>query len=92
MTLIYKPIGIILGLLGGLVGKRVFAAVWSKIDEEDPPKPTTEDTTWPKLVAATAVQGMIFATVKMLVARGGARAWSYVFGAWPGEKRPDPES
>ena len=40
--LIYKPFGIILGILAGLLGKRLFNFAWTKIDDEDPPKATTE--------------------------------------------------
>ncbi len=91
MTALYKPIGIILGLLGGILGRQVFNQVWSKIDEEDPPTPTTRDTPYAKLLPAIALQGAIFALVKMAVARGGANVWNWLFGVWPGEKAPDPE-
>jgi hypothetical protein len=90
MTLIYKPIAIILGLLGGIAGRQVFNKVWAKVDEEEPPEPTTRDTGLPRLLAAVALQGAIFALVKMVIQRGGARTWRYLFGIWPGEKRPDP--
>ncbi len=91
MTALYKPIGIILGLLGGILGRQIFNQVWSKIAEEDPPTPTTRDTPYAKLLPAVALQGAIFALVKMAVARGGANVWNWLFGVWPGEKAPDPE-
>jgi len=91
MGLIYKPIGIVLGLVAGLLGKRVFDFVWTKIDDEDPPKATTEQTSWRKLLGAAAVQGIIFRTVRVAVDRYGALGWHYLTGNWPGEKRPDPE-
>jgi hypothetical protein len=91
MGVIYKPFGILLGILGGLLGKRVFDFVWQKIDEQDPPKATTQETTWQRLLAAAAVQGMIFRTVRVVVDRYGALGWNYLTGSWPGEKRPDPE-
>jgi hypothetical protein len=91
MGVIYKPFGILLGLAAGLVGKRIFNFVWTKIDDEDPPKPTTQETTWAKLLGAAAVQGMIFKTTRMVVDRYGAIGWHYLTGSWPGEKRPDPE-
>ena len=90
MTLIYKPIAIILGILGGIVGRQVFNQVWSKLDNEEPPEPTTRDAALPRLVAAVAMQGAIFALMKMVIQRGAARVWRYLFGIWPGEKRPDP--
>ena len=91
MGLIYKPIGIFLGLLGGLVGKRLFNFAWTKIDDQDPPKATTEVTSWQRLIAASALQGVIFKVTRVLVDRYGAIGWRYLTGVWPGEKRPDPE-
>ena len=43
MSLIYKPFGIVLGILAGLLGKKLFDFVWTKIDDEEPPKATTRD-------------------------------------------------
>ena len=89
MSLIYKPFGFILGILAGLVGRRLFDYTWEKIDEEDPPKGTTEQASWVKVLAAAALQGVIFKTVRVVVDRYGAIGWSYLTGVWPGEKRPD---
>ena len=89
--LIYKPIGIFLGILGGLVGKRIFNFAWTKIDDEDPPKGTTQEARWVKILGAAALQGVIFKTTRVVVDRYAAVGWSYLTGVWPGEKRPDPD-
>jgi len=91
VTVIYKPIGIIAGILAGLVGSRIFKFVWSKIDEEDPPKPNTEWATWSKILSAAALQGMIFKLVRAFVDRGVARTFYSFTGFWPGERTPDPK-
>jgi hypothetical protein len=91
MGLIYKPIGIFLGIVAGLLGKRLFNFAWTKIDDEDPPKGTTEQAPWVKVLGAAALQGVIFKTVRVVVDRYGAIGWSYLTGTWPGEKRPDPD-
>lgn len=91
MKLVYKPFGIIVGILAGLLSRRIFNVIWSKIDEEEPPGPTTEEATWSKVVAAAAVQGVTFAVTKAVVDRAGARGFEHLVGVWPGEKRPDPE-
>jgi hypothetical protein len=91
MGVIYKPFGLLLGIFAGLLGKRVFNFVWTKIDDEDPPKATTQESTWAKVLAAAAVQGMIFKGTRVVVDRYGAMGWYYLTGAWPGEKRPDPD-
>jgi hypothetical protein len=91
MGLIYKPFGLLLGILAGLLGRRIFNFAWEKLDDEDPPKGTTEEATWGKVIAAAALQGVIFKTVRVVVDRYAAIGWSYLTGVWPGEKRPDPD-
>jgi hypothetical protein len=91
VKLIYKPIGIILGLSSGLVAKRLFNLVWEKLDDEDPPKATTELVPLRKVFAAAAIQGVVFKTVRVLVDRAGARGFQHLTGTWPGPKVPDPE-
>ena len=91
MKLIYKPFGIILSILAALVGKRAFNFAWTKIDDEDPPKATTEEAAWPKLLVAAALQGVVFKLIRVVVDRYGARGFQYLTGVWPGEKRPDPD-
>jgi hypothetical protein len=91
VKLIYKPIGIVLGILGGIVGRKLFDFVWTKIDDEDPPKPTTEIAPWTKVIAAAALQGVIFRVTRVVVDRNGAQGWAYLTGVWPGGKRPDPD-
>ena len=92
MKLLYKPFGIIFGILGGLLGKRLFDFVWTKIDDEEPPEATTEEAQWGKIVVAAALQGMIFKATRAVIDRQGARGWYYLTGSWPGEKRPDPDA
>ena len=91
MKLIYKPFGIIIGLMAGQLGKKLFDFVWTKIDDEDPPKPTTQDAEWPKILTAAAIQGVIFKLVRAAVDRNAAQGFAYLTGVWPGEKRPDPD-
>ena len=91
MKLIYKPFGIILGILGGLLGKRLFDFIWTKIDDEEPPEATTQEARWSKVLLTAALQGMIFKGTRALVDRQGAKGWYYLTGARPGEKRPDPD-
>ena len=88
-TIIYKPIGIVMGILAGLLGKRVFGFVWDKVDEEEPPKPNTQLASWSKILAAAALQGMIFKVVRAGVDRATAKGFHYLTGAWPGERIPD---
>jgi len=91
VKLIYKPFGIILGILAGIAGRQVFNVVWGRIDDQEPPEATTEEAPLAKVVMAAALQGAIFAVVRAGVNRAGARGYAHLTGVWPGERRPDPE-
>jgi hypothetical protein len=92
MKLLYKPFGIVLGLIAGLIGRRLFTVIWGRIDPEhdEPPEAKTKDTTAAKAIGAAAVQGLIFSGVRAGVDRAGANAFYRTTGVWPGEKEPDP--
>jgi hypothetical protein len=34
---------------------------------------------------------MIFKSTRAIIDRHGAKGWYHLTGAWPGEKRPDPD-
>jgi hypothetical protein len=91
MKLIYKPFGIVLGILAGIMGKKLFEALWSYIDEAEPPKPTTKQASLPKVLGAAAVEGIAFKLTRAAVDRAGARSFEHLTGIWPGEHRPEPK-
>ena len=91
MKLLYKPFGIVLGILAGFASRQLFSFIWAKIDDEEPPGPTTEQAPWKKVLGAAAVQGVTFSVTKAAVDRAGAKGYAGLTGVWPGEKRPDPE-
>jgi hypothetical protein len=91
MKLLYKPLGLVLGILAGLAGKQLFDFIWTRLDDQEPPEATTQEATWPKVLAAAAVEGIAFKTTRAAVDRYGAKGFYYLTGYWPGEKRPDPE-
>ena len=89
MKLIYKPFGIFFGILGGILSKKLFDVVWGIFDKEEPPKPTTQDADWPKVLAAAAVQGVTFKVTRAIVDRNMAQGFSYLTGTWPGPKKQE---
>jgi hypothetical protein len=91
MKLIYKPIGLVLGLVAGAIGRLIFSKLWGVIEDEEPPEPTTERASWPKVLFAAGMQGLIFRTVEVAIDRLGAIGWRNLTGTWPGEKEPEPE-
>lgn len=87
--LIYKPFGIILGIVAGVLSKKLFDVVWGLFDDAEPPKPTTREANWPKVLGAAAVQGLVFKTVRAVVDRGGAKGFHHLTGSWPGPERQE---
>lgn len=88
MKIAYKPFGIIVGIIAGILSRRLFDVIWSKIDDEKPPGATTADASWTRVVIAAAVQGLTFSVTRAVVDRAGARGFEHLFGIWPGEKKP----
>ena len=91
MKILFIPFSVVGGLLAGMVGRRVFSAVWGVIDEEEPRDSAHRDVPWRKLVLAAALQGAIFRVAKEAADRGMRTAFLNATGSWPGEERPEPE-
>lgn len=89
MKIAYKPFGIVAGIVAGLLARRLFTVIWSKIDDEEPPEAKTELASWTRVLTAAALQGVTFSVTKAAVDRAGARGFEHLFGVWPGEKKPD---
>ena len=91
VTILYKPFGLIAGILAGLLSSRIFNFLWSRIDDQDPPKANTRVAPMGKVLAAAALQGMVFKMVRAGVDRKMAQGTHYLTGVWPGERKPDPK-
>jgi Protein of unknown function (DUF4235) len=89
MKLLYKPFGLLAGIVGGLLARRVFKALWSAVDDEEPPKPTHERASWRRVLSAAVLQGATFAVIRAVVDRAGARGFQHIVGIWPGDKEPE---
>jgi hypothetical protein len=84
MNLLFRPVGLIAGLIAGLLAKKIFDASWQLIDGEQPPEADVRHISTSKLVLSLALEGAIFALVKGLVDRGARKAFANYTGAWPG--------
>jgi Protein of unknown function (DUF4235) len=91
MNKLFAPISIVTGVLAGLVARKIFAFVWSKVDDEDAPDPKFREMDWAKLLIALLVEGAIARLVRGLADHGTRQAWMRTIGAWPGDERPQPE-
>ena len=63
MKILYKPFGIIATLIGAKIARGIFQTLWSRIDPDAPPSPTTEDASFPKIVGAAALEAATMAAV-----------------------------
>jgi uncharacterized protein DUF4235 len=88
--LFYKPLGLLVSVLGGMIAGAIFKRVWSSVArEEDPPEATDATKGWPEVVAAATLEGAVFGGVKAAIDRAGARGFANLTGAWPGQTDPD---
>ncbi|EMF02123.1 DUF4235 domain-containing protein [Streptomyces mobaraensis NBRC 13819 = DSM 40847] len=80
----YKPVGLVLGLAGGMLAGAAFRRTWKLLGhDDDAPDATDEDRTWREILLAAALQGAVFAVVKATVDRAGATATRRLTGTWP---------
>jgi hypothetical protein len=91
MSAVFTPLGLILGLAGGQLAKKVFDAIWGAIDDEEAPRPKHRDVPLAKMLIALLIEGAIARLIRGLIDHGARHGWSRVTGTWPGEERPEPE-
>jgi hypothetical protein len=84
--LAYRPVGLAGGILAGIVSGAIFKQVWKIVaKEEDAPSALQSEYRMREVVLAAAIQGALFAATKAAVDRAGARAFTKMTGAWPGD-------
>jgi hypothetical protein len=92
MRFLYKPFGIVAGVIGGKVGQNVFDKLWARIDGAPPPGAKTPDASLGRVVAAQALQAATLAGVGTAADRLAMRWFHYLTGIWPGDKPGDDEA
>jgi len=86
--ILYRPIGLIVSVLGGIAAGAIFKRVWGAVaHEEDAPKATDQRRGWGEVLVAATVQGALFGGVKAAIDRAGATGFQRATGAWPGPKK-----
>ena len=83
----YKPVSMLVSVLGGILADAIFKRVWKIIGrEDDAPKATDAARGWREVLLAATLQGAIFAAVKAAVDRGAAEGTRQLTGVWPGDE------
>jgi len=86
IKLLYKPVGMLVSVLGGIFAGLIFKKLWKVIGrEEEAPKATDARRGWREILLAATLQGAIFGLVKAAVDRGAAEGTRKLTGFWPGE-------
>ena len=84
--LAYRPVGLIASIVAGAIASAVFKKIWSRVaDKDDAPDAMQSEYSLGQIVLAATLQGAIFAAVKALIDRGGARGFQRLTGSWPGD-------
>ncbi len=75
MKLLYKPLGLLVSVLGGILASAVFNKVWTAATgQQEAPEATSAEHSTKQVLLAALVQGAVFGVVKAAVDRAGAKA------------------
>lgn len=86
MKLIYKPFGLLFGVIGGVAAGAAFKRLWRiAAHENDAPVATDLERSWREVVVAATLQGAVFGAIKALIDRAGATGFARLTGVWPGD-------
>lgn len=86
---LYRPVGVVSSMAGGMVASAVFKQVWKRVspstnENSDVPGPLESEYPFKEILLAAVLQGAIYAGVKAVIDRQGARAFQRATGEWPG--------
>jgi len=91
MSIVFRPVGIVLGIIAGMGARKVFDAIWGRIDDREPPHPDHREIRLAKLAIALAIEGAIFRLFRGFIDHHSRRAFAGLTGTWPGQEEPEPE-
>jgi hypothetical protein len=85
--LLYRPVGIVSSIAGGLIASMLFKQIWRRVsasEDADPPTALQSEYPFKEILLAAILQGAIFAAVKAVIQRQGAKGFQRMTGEWPG--------
>lgn len=84
--LAYRPVGIVASIAAGAIASALFKQIWKRVaDEDDAPDAMQSEYPLSQILIAATLQGAIFALIKALIDRGGAKGFQRLTGSWPGD-------
>jgi Protein of unknown function (DUF4235) len=85
--LLYKTVGLLISVLGGMLARAIFNKAWKvAAGQDEAPKSTDAGRGWHEVLTAAALQGAIFAVVRAALDRTTAMGAQKLTGTWPGEE------
>jgi hypothetical protein len=85
--ILYRPVGLVSSIVGGLLASLIFKQVWKRVsagDNVDPPGPLESEYAFKEILVAAVIQGAIYSVVKTVIQRQGAKTFQRATGEWPG--------
>ncbi|GAA5188080.1 DUF4235 domain-containing protein [Rugosimonospora acidiphila] len=82
--LFYRPVGLLVGVAAGAVAGVLVKQIWRLAPgDQQAPDALDEERGWGEVLAAAALQGVVFAIVRAAMDRGAAQAVRRLTGRWP---------
>jgi len=85
--LVYTPFSIVFGIIGSVIGRRAFRAIWERVSDEPKPSATEPDVSLGRVAASAALEGATLAAAGAVAGQLSVRAFHYMFGVWPVKAR-----
>ncbi len=84
--LAYRPVGLVASLGAAALAGRLVKLVWRRARHQDEiPTAMQSEYSLAEVVAAAALQALVFGVVQAVIDRLGARAYERLTGEWPGD-------
>jgi Protein of unknown function (DUF4235) len=81
---LYRVLGPAMAVPAGIAVRKAADTAWVKVRGYPPPKnPAAPGVSWPDAAAWAAVSGVLYATARLVAARGAAAAYQKVTGHLP---------